>query len=60
MINWLRQRFARLERRWISDDGQRVRHDEHVRERLSQPLAPEEADPGRDEHETDRGDSDAG
>ncbi len=43
MIKWLRQRIARLERRWISDHGERERHDEHVRGRLNQRDAPEEA-----------------
>ncbi len=60
MIKWLRQRVARLERRSISDDGERQRHDDHVRERLSQRGGPEEAEAEPDEHVVDRRGSDAG
>ena len=53
MINWLRKRVARLERRWIPDEGQRLRHDEHVRGRLDDPHAIEEGESERNDHVDD-------
>ncbi len=60
MIKWLRRRVARLERRWISDEADRQRHDEHVRGRLNQTAAPNGAESDSDEHVADRRDSHAG
>lgn len=36
MLNWLRRRFRKLERRWIPDEEHRTAHDERVRDRLAE------------------------
>ncbi|HET9879619.1 MAG TPA: hypothetical protein VFQ81_09980 [Candidatus Limnocylindria bacterium] len=58
MLNWLRRRFAILERRWIRDPEERTEHQELVRERMPHPdMAPPtvtDAPPSTDEVDAGR------
>ncbi|MCV0403268.1 MAG: hypothetical protein K5924_06115 [Chloroflexi bacterium] len=47
MLNWLRRRFRKLERRWIPDEEHRTAHEERVRDRLAEPTR-RPADPAAD------------
>jgi hypothetical protein len=58
VLNWLRRRVRRLDRRWIVDPDERDRHDAVARERLLAPNPPRPGDP-QDEAEPPTDDAQA-